>query len=49
MELTTLLILLASMVATIICSGMFSAAETSMMALNRYRLRHLAEKKHRGA
>ncbi|MCK5716998.1 MAG: HlyC/CorC family transporter [Thiomargarita sp.] len=33
----------------ILCSGFFSASETSMMAINRYRLRHLAAKKHRGA
>ena len=30
-------------------SGFFSSAETSMMALSRYRLRHLAQKGHRGA
>ncbi|MFO1436479.1 MAG: CNNM domain-containing protein [Gammaproteobacteria bacterium] len=30
-------------------SGCFSASETAMMAVNRYRLRHLAAKKHRGA
>lgn len=35
--------------ALLFCSAFFSAAETSMMALNRYRLRHLAHKKHRGA
>ncbi|MCK5662293.1 MAG: DUF21 domain-containing protein, partial [Thiotrichaceae bacterium] len=33
----------------ILCSGFFSASETSMMTINRYRLRHLAAKKHRGA
>ncbi len=33
----------------VIASGFFSASETSMMAINRYRLRHLVAKKHRGA
>lgn len=33
----------------ILASGFFSASETSMLSLNRYRLRHLARKKHRAA
>ncbi|MCK5877207.1 MAG: HlyC/CorC family transporter [Candidatus Marithrix sp.] len=33
----------------ILASGFFSASETSMMAINRYRLKHLAAKKHQGA
>jgi len=33
----------------ILSSAFFSASETSMMAINRYRLRHLAAKKHRAA
>lgn len=33
----------------ILLSGFFSSSETGMMALNRYRLRHLANKGHRGA
>ena len=33
----------------LIASGFFSMAETSMMAVNRYRLRHLVSKGHRGA
>lgn len=33
----------------IILSGFFSSAETALMALNRYRLRHLVEKGHHGA
>lgn len=49
METTTLILLVIAMLALVACSGFFSAAETSMMALNRYRLRHLAEKQHRGA
>jgi Mg2+/Co2+ transporter CorB len=30
-------------------SGFFSSSETGMMSLNRYRLRHLAKSKHKGA
>lgn len=33
----------------ILLSGFFSGSETGMMALNRYRLRHLADSKHKGA
>ena len=33
----------------LVVSGFFSISETSMMALNRYRLRHLAQRGHRGA
>ncbi len=33
----------------ILLSGFFSGSETGMMALNRYRLRHLVDKRHRGA
>jgi Mg2+/Co2+ transporter CorB len=33
----------------IFCSAFFSSSETSMMALNRYRLRHLEKKGHAGA
>ncbi len=33
----------------IIASGYFSSSETSMMALNRYRLRHLVKHHHKGA
>ena len=33
----------------IIVSGFFSISETSMMALNKYQLRHLAKNKHKGA
>ncbi|MEO8007472.1 MAG: HlyC/CorC family transporter [Betaproteobacteria bacterium] len=33
----------------LVISGFFSIAETSMMALNRYRLRHLTKTGHRGA
>ena len=37
------------LVVLLIVSGFFSLAETSMMAANRYRLRHLAGAGHRGA
>ncbi|MEW9809518.1 MAG: CNNM domain-containing protein [Candidatus Symbiodolus clandestinus] len=43
---TTLIIVLGVM---LILSAYFSASETGMMALNRYRLRHLAKQGHRGA
>lgn len=33
----------------IIISGYFSSSETAMMALNRYRLRHLVKRQHKGA
>lgn len=35
--------------ALIFLSGFFSSAETGMMSLNRYRLRHLLKNKHKGA
>jgi Mg2+/Co2+ transporter CorB len=38
-----------ALVFLLIVSGCFSLAETSMMAANRYRLRHLANEGHRGA
>ena len=31
------------------CSAFFSSAETAILSLNRYRLRHLAKEGHRGA
>lgn len=33
----------------LLCSAFFSSSETGMMAINRYRLRHLARKGHHGA
>lgn len=42
-------VLFSILVFLILFSGFFSASETSMMAINRYRLRHLAAKKHQGA
>jgi Mg2+/Co2+ transporter CorB len=42
-------IMLIALVFLLILSGFFSLSETSMMAINRYRLRHLAKQGHRGA
>lgn len=41
--------LLGSLVLLILISGCFSGSETAMMALNRYRLKHLAQQGHKGA
>lgn len=41
--------LLSCLVVFIILSAFFSISETSMMAINRYRLKHLAQTGHRGA
>jgi Mg2+/Co2+ transporter CorB len=41
--------LLAALAVCLAASAFFSIAETSMMALNRWRLRHLASSGHRGA
>jgi Mg2+/Co2+ transporter CorB len=38
-----------ALIVLLILSAFFSLAETSMMALNRYRLKHLVKKGHRGA
>ncbi|RKZ35390.1 MAG: magnesium/cobalt efflux protein [Gammaproteobacteria bacterium] len=42
-------VLFGVLVLLILLSAFFSGSETSMMALNRYRLKHLARHKHRGA
>jgi Mg2+/Co2+ transporter CorB len=42
-------ILFSVLAALILCSGFFSSSETAMMSLNRYRLKHLKDKNHRGA
>ena len=42
-------VLVSALVFLIILSAFFSASETAMMALNRYRLKHLADSGHRGA
>jgi Mg2+/Co2+ transporter CorB len=42
-------LLLAALLILLVASGFFSAAETSMMTLNRYRLKHLVKSGNRGA
>lgn len=42
-------VLLTSTAILVVLSAYFSGTETAMMSLNRYRLRHLVKKKHRGA
>ncbi len=42
-------LLFSVLLILILISGFFSSSETSMMALNRYRLKHLVRHKHRGA
>jgi Mg2+/Co2+ transporter CorB len=42
-------VLFASLIVILICSGFFSASETSMMALNRLRLNHLVRKGNKSA
>lgn len=41
--------LFIALLVLLIASAFFSISETSMMALNRYRLRHLVQQRHRGA
>ncbi|HEY5862964.1 MAG TPA: CNNM domain-containing protein, partial [Casimicrobiaceae bacterium] len=38
-----------ALAALLIASGFFSVAETAMMAVNRYRLKHRAQRGNRGA
>ena len=49
MEDTSLSVLLGILIFLILMSAYFSSSETSMMALNRYRLRHLIKQNHHGA
>ena len=42
-------VLFVILIVLIVLSGFFSSSETGMMALNRYRLRHLVKENHRGA
>jgi Mg2+/Co2+ transporter CorB len=42
-------VLLGALIVLLFLSGFFAMAETSMMAVNRYRLRHQAQSGHRGA
>ena len=41
--------LIASIIALVGASAYFSGTETAMMALNRYRLKHLVKQRHKGA
>jgi Mg2+/Co2+ transporter CorB len=49
MEEISLSSLYITLVILILCSGFFSSSETGLMAMNKYRLRHLANKGHRAA
>ena len=49
MEETSLGSLYITLFILILLSGFFSSSETGLMAINKYRLRHLANKGHRGA
>lgn len=49
MEHASLALLFSSIAGLILCSAYFSGSETAMMALNRYRLRHLVNQNHAGA
>ncbi len=49
MEDIPLHIMLIALIFLLVLSGFFSLSETSMMAINRYRLKHLAKQGHRGA
>lgn len=42
-------VLIGALAVLLILSGFFAMSETSMMALNRYRLKHLVKQGHRGA
>lgn len=42
-------VLFVTLFVLIVLSGFFSSSETGMMALNRYRLRHLVKEQHRAA
>ena len=49
MDDTPLSVLFAALFFLILLSAFFSGSETGLMTLNRYRLRHLADRKHPGA
>jgi len=42
-------VLFGALVVLVLLSAFFSGSETGMMSLNRYKLRHLAKQRHRGA
>ena len=49
MESPSLATLWSLLALLIVLSGFFSGSETAMMALNKYRMRHMADQGHRGA
>ncbi|MGJ7915824.1 HlyC/CorC family transporter [Massilia sp. LXY-6] len=49
METVPLWALVLALVVLILCSAFFAMAETALMAANKYRLKHLAKRGHRGA
>ena len=49
MDSVPLPVLVAALVFLILCSAFFAMAETALMSANKYRLRNLAKRKHRGA
>jgi Mg2+/Co2+ transporter CorB len=49
MEQVPLSSLYSALVVLLLLSGFFSSSETGLMAINKYRLRHLANQGHRGA
>ncbi|MFC5550969.1 HlyC/CorC family transporter [Massilia aerilata] len=49
METVPLWALVLALALLILCSAFFAMAETALMAANKYRLRHLAKRGHRGA
>ncbi len=49
MDALSLEVLFGILLALILLSGFFSSSETGMVSLNRYRLRHLVNKKHKSA
>jgi Mg2+/Co2+ transporter CorB len=49
LETVPLWVLLLALALLILCSAFFAMAETALMAANKYRLRHMAKRGHRGA
>ncbi len=49
LENASLLVLFSILFVLLLCSAFFSSSETALMALNRYRLKHLANQGHKGA
>ena len=49
MDEISLSVLIGALIFLIFVSGFFSGSETGLMSLNRYRLRHLADKKNKAA